>query len=327
MAWSILRLKSTGIEWIDKLGQVITHVEYTPDVVSAQEVVNKEKLIDLVGKLIVNRSGVNVIVIASDETVFSKEIPVTNETNIQAEAERIWNEIPIDEQKLAKKMLVINNRMLVVAANKDIYDTVLYSIKELGGKAKGVVAEPVMKFLWGQSDVKTVLKRIKEIDRVAFNELVTIDSNNIKPRNNKRAILVACLVLLLISASGTLILVKRRPVPAQANEKVKIIPSVTPEPVFKKNDIKIQVLNGTDIPGLDEKLKNKLITKGYANIEVGNTEGGLEDKGDVQFLATVSGEMRSEVVSELEELLGQLVVNEDTSLIDFEARVIIRKDF
>ena len=77
-------------------------------------------------------------------------------------------------------------------------------------------------------------------------------------------------------------------------------PSPTPVPEVKRENLKVQVLNGSGIAGQAAKVKEVLAGLGLSQIEIGNAEGALAKETVVVLSKQVSDSLREEVVTKLE---------------------------
>jgi hypothetical protein len=85
-------------------------------------------------------------------------------------------------------------------------------------------------------------------------------------------------------------------------------PTETPMPV-NKEEISIQILNGTGIPGEATYLQGQLRDLGFTEIEVGNADKQDYEDTQVTYSSDVSSEAMDELTSELESIFQ----NVDTS--------------
>ena len=78
-------------------------------------------------------------------------------------------------------------------------------------------------------------------------------------------------------------------------------PTATPAPVDKEN-IKIQILNGTGIPGEASYLQGKLRTLGYTDVVAANAEDQDYTGTQVTFSSSVPEEVVDEITTELKDI-------------------------
>lgn len=102
-------------------------------------------------------------------------------------------------------------------------------------------------------------------------------------------------------------------------------PAVTetpsPTPIVSKEDIEIEVLNGTGTAGEAAFLRDELEDLGYTKIEVGNADASDYEATVVFFSSGFPSELKDELISALEELYTE--VDERTGETgSFDARII-----
>ena len=89
-------------------------------------------------------------------------------------------------------------------------------------------------------------------------------------------------------------------------------PTESPEPVVK-DDISIEVQNGTGITGEAAYLQGKLELLGYSDIEVGNASSTDNTETTVTFLKTTSQTVQDEFKKELEKIYKTVTVKTATT--------------
>ncbi len=97
-------------------------------------------------------------------------------------------------------------------------------------------------------------------------------------------------------------------------------PTPVPEPV-NKEEISIQVLNGTGIAKEASFLQDKLSELGYSEIEVGNVDEQDYSTTVVTYTMAVQDEVKDEINDELEGLYEEVDTKEGT-LTDFDIQII-----
>lgn len=135
-----------------------------------------------------------------------------------------------------------------------------------------------------------------------------------KPRN--KLLLIVPIVLVIIGAAGWYIFseptieeeITPTPTPYSENET----PTPTQEPIAR-NEVKIQILNGTGISGAAGDLEEELNNLGYSEIEVGNASSKNYETTEVTFNEKFPQSVRDEIVSKLEELYDDVDVGKDAA--------------
>lgn len=90
------------------------------------------------------------------------------------------------------------------------------------------------------------------------------------------------------------------------------VATATPEPVAKE-DVSIEVLNGTGIAGEAGFLQGKLKELDYTDIEVGNASSTDNSDTTVTFKKDLSTTIQDEIKEELEEIYKNVVVKTSTT--------------
>jgi len=99
-------------------------------------------------------------------------------------------------------------------------------------------------------------------------------------------------------------------------------PSATETPTpAEKEDVSIEVLNGTGIAGEAGYLQDKLKVLGYSDIEVGNADEQDQTITTVTFSDTLDEANKAEIQTELEKLYEDVTVKTSSS-ITFEVSII-----
>ncbi len=91
-------------------------------------------------------------------------------------------------------------------------------------------------------------------------------------------------------------------------------PSPTPVPEIKKEDLKVQVLNGSGIAGQAAKVKEALAGLGLSQIEIGNAEGALAKETVVVFSKQASDSLRKAVITKLEGIFEAVSTSDNGDL-------------
>lgn len=147
-----------------------------------------------------------------------------------------------------------------------------------------------------------------------------------KKRKINKKVIVFVLVIILIVAGGFFLLKEPRievePLPeSELTEEIEE-PTSTPVPVsIDKEDIKIEVLNGTGIAKEASFLTEQLEDLGYTGIEVGNTEEQDYSTTVVTYGNGIQEEVKDELNDKLEELYEN-VNTKESSLTDFDIQII-----
>lgn len=91
------------------------------------------------------------------------------------------------------------------------------------------------------------------------------------------------------------------------NNETTPAPTKSPEPV-KKDDVSIEIQNGTGITGEAAFLQTKLKALGYTDIKVGNASSTDNTITTVTFSKTLSQTVQDEIKTELEKIYKEVTV-------------------
>ncbi len=147
-------------------------------------------------------------------------------------------------------------------------------------------------------------------------------------KGKKVLIIVVVLVLLLALAGGAYYLLQSPEGSAESSPTPSIsmetpAPTSTPEVIsINKEDVTIEVLNGSGIAGEAGFLQKELEELGYTDIEVGNADE--QDQETTQLFMSsefAQSDAREELVAKLESLYNEVEVTEDAPD-DFDVRII-----
>jgi hypothetical protein len=149
-----------------------------------------------------------------------------------------------------------------------------------------------------------------------------------KPSRFPWKIVIIILVLVLLGA-GTWWLFSGKdevtmtsevtPTPSTKGAEVAIS-TPTPEPGVSRDEIKVQVLNGTGVPGGAASLQKELQKIGYSNVEVGNADKSTYTTTEVTFDSSLNNNFKNEIVAKLEGLYSR-VSSQDKDLTKYDIQI------
>lgn len=90
-------------------------------------------------------------------------------------------------------------------------------------------------------------------------------------------------------------------------------PSAVPVTTISKEDLKMQVLNGSGISGQAAQIKDLLSKAGFNNIDIGNFPGETIADTTATFSARVSKETKKDIVTTLETVFPSIMPDEASS--------------
>jgi hypothetical protein len=142
-----------------------------------------------------------------------------------------------------------------------------------------------------------------------------------KPKKKNVGVKIAILVVLLLLIGGVAwyllssdnpfssSAITPTPTAAVVNEMPTEAPSPTPMTV-SKDQLKVQVLNGTGIPGEAGLLQKAMQDLGFTSIDTGNADTKDYTKTEVSYSSNVSDDVRAEVSAKLQSMYTTVMVSD-----------------
>jgi hypothetical protein len=156
---------------------------------------------------------------------------------------------------------------------------------------------------------------------------VSFPGSQPKAKKSKAPIIILVIVILALIIGGVWFFVFR-----SASESI-VTSNITPSPMVEhpsptptaeavnKDELKIEILNGTGIAGAAGDLRDELEGLGYSDIEVGNASSQDYTAAEITFASSVAGSVQDELVSELEKTYKS-VDSSTSSLDEFDIQII-----
>jgi hypothetical protein len=245
------------------------------------------------------------VLLLSNEVIFQKDFPAGTERDVLIE--KYLDNIPFEKEKIAKKSFITPQVTKVFVVNKNIYEVLLNLLEEMEWNIKAVIPAEVDSL--DSSSVNKItsqkLKSLNFLDDEISETLV--ESGNY----STWIFIIIGLLIVVIFGLGLAVLTGfiKNPfeVPNVATPKAiteTITSLATPAPAESsqsaKEELRLQILNGSGVTGQAGFVKEQLEEIGFTNIETGNAEGSGDTETVVAYLKTVSSEVLEELVEELE---------------------------
>lgn len=109
-------------------------------------------------------------------------------------------------------------------------------------------------------------------------------------------------------------------------------PSLIPSPTasasaeVSKDNLKIEILNGSGITGQSSKLRDQLLAQGYKNIETGNDFGNKSTSTDVIFSSNVQKDLQDGIIKFLKKNFTKITSIVDKTLTKFDIIITTAKN-
>lgn len=305
------------------------------NVVSNQEIIDRKLFEKLLTDYFSRFSKQHAVLFLSHAVVFEKAVTREPQTDVDEEVKKFLETVPLPPTHIESKVIQTKERLFLFATNWDIYNTIVAIATQKGWHIKTVV--PLVLF---DEDIKgrklsyalfsEILKRKNIFSQGNFLQKEKGETQEkTKIPASQYFMLVVCLLLLL----GSLLFAAytyrffpfRGSIPSTKIKNIsptpKSLPSSTPTPlvrqenVLTKEAIKMQVLNGSGVTGQASALKEQLLTLGFSNVQIGNTDGPTSNATIVIFSESVPEDFRDEILSLLKKTFSFV----DTQLLPSES--------
>lgn len=330
-------------------------IEFPAEILVNNEILDEEKYNKLVSEFIArfNLQAPKALIVLSDEIIFQKSFPLVEADQLNILMQKFNDTIPFDSEKIASKHILTGDELVVFATNKRLYGLIEQKISELRWKVLAVVPLTVFKEKLQMEDeelngdlAKKILAHKQLIALSNFLNYEEISLRGKKARSLPALVLVAVMLLLLLTALLSAYFLgylkfpliqtaKKATQTAKVDQTVKKAQESTAaakekEASFsaqiKKEDLKIEILNGTGLAGQAAKVRDQLLKLGYKNFELGNAEGAGATETVVVFSKKVSDEIEAEIVEELKKSFVRVSKQEKSELEEFDILITTGKN-
>lgn len=270
--WAAVVVKAKGVTvYLAETGKAFESV-YPEGGVESLEVRDKAKMKNWWGAVVkkLGLKGKQVTVVMDDSACFQKFI------GSDSEAESFWGELPIKAELLIKMVVHLPDKLLAVAVNRELFE---YIQTADGPKIKMAVSDG---WLFGGGPAVwnwEVVNKLRRVKNYSQGNLLGKDVNSgDRPKYFLWLATGGGAVLIVIFAvigwwwmgrnKNTKVLVPEVVVAEQ------VAPTDTPEPThgISKEQIRIEVLNGSGEAGLAGRMKEILDESGYTQVRTGNSQ-------------------------------------------------------
>lgn len=320
-------------------------LEFPADTAKDEEVINQQKFEELILNFL-NKFSLKenkAIIILSDDVLFQKTLPLSDETAEEKQAQDFFQTVPFDPEKIVQNAVKTKNGVSLFATNKFLFLACVNALAQIQKEVKAVVPATIFALTQTASalskedlgkisdnsdlaEAANFLKSLEDAPKVEApkeqNQTQEIQKKA-KGETNGPNFLLIIGVLIIIFGSITAAVMYKRPDLVKFNPKIpglgKNIPSTSPLPsitseatlldnsaAVKKDELTTQVLNGTDKTGQATEVKKVLENLGFSKIETGNANNQNQVTTTVQFTERVGTETRQEVVNVLEKQFSDL---------------------
>lgn len=336
----IVYLKNKSLEFYKEGVEEKAWLEFPKETISDQEIKDQPGLEKLIFEFLA-QTGLEkqqALILLSSEVSFQKIVPATDSENEQFEVKKFLEQIPFDTPTIATKLIRTDTNLNIFATNKNLFFGIKNILEKYGWKIMAVVPVAIFEDLSKESlkpeEVIRILndgKLIKNSDflnEAKFNE----PTKKISP---KTLLLSILLVLILGGVLGFLIIklnllgklpflntynkqtqettsssaqIKESSPEAKLTSDASLSAKVSPN--FDKQQARVQILNGSGVAGQATKLKDRIASLDYKNIQTGNSTLSGQLETTVTYTPLIPTQTREELNNLLNSLLEKVVVNE-----------------
>jgi hypothetical protein len=355
----ILFIDRNGFSIYQDILTDIPKFNFTPDLVSNLDVVNKEQFASLIATFIQINKIIpsSLAVILSENVVYEKNL-IDPLQSSKEEIQNFLGNIPFEE--VLAKVIKTDKTSRIVAVNKDLVTAIIDAFV-----GKGSIVEAITpSFIYGQSanftagltsdNIRVILENaeILRSGNLLTDQEKMILSQNLeselknppagakldltneakKPQNLRQYILVGVFVtLLVILAVVYLNLGASQTPPTRVKTRNTSVNTVsvptqaliTTAPVDLKS-IKIKIVQRSQADEKAINLKSELLSIGLADIVSEVSEATVAEKSSIVFSQNIPADLRNNIIIGIKKILPEISVLENPDL-DFTINIIIGK--
>lgn len=246
--------------------------------------------------------------------------------------------------KAQKAILLLSPE--VVQSGRNIYKTLIITLGRIGWKAYPVIPLSVFgglanKEKLNHEDIDYILSNLKSLK--SYN-LVHFKNMGFKISKNIYFLIITIGLLSLgsvffisknhpkLTPITTEVTPTPSPVASPSSQLPSPSPSLTPSPTasasaeIAKENLKMEILNGSGITGQSSKLRDQLLTKGYKNIETGNDFGNKNTSTDVIFSLNVQKNIQDDIIKFLKKNFTNVASSVEDTLTKFDIIITTAKN-
>jgi hypothetical protein len=274
-------------------------------------------------------SPAELIIVMAPDVYFSKDLTQIPVKDHPVQIQNFVDAVPLASSSF--KIFKSGNSIQLVVINRHFYERIRESFENLGFPITAVIPELVL----GDTRINGVFSAeschvvLKKVDFIKENSFITpseseedMHTREKKLIKNHKPFLIIVSFIFIIFSGAMAVILATRPVP-----KTIVSAKVVPTPVFRVtpavtavpspaasvsasvSDMTIQILNGSNVPGLAGQVQKKLQPLGFTRITTGNTTA-TPVKTLVVFSPRVDAALRSQVLNLLKEIFPDYSVQE-----------------
>ena len=335
-AKSLIYLKRSSLEFYR--GNAKEELKFPPTVLQNIEIQDSETFEKLTITFLTNLKvkKQKIIIVLSEDLLFQKEIVTVDSEELKERSQNFLDSLPFASDKVVIKRVDDGQRKFIFATNKKIFKLLTEILESLDCEVKAIVPITLFKEKYKIDGELTadLAKKISSEENLLKRGNFLEDTPETPSGEHSSKIKLGLFlgIILLILVGIALLLIRSNLIENLKKEsKVKLVSEVKKEgsesalPLestksgeIAKEELKIQVLNGTGIAGQAGKIKDMILELGFKEVETGNAEGTEESKTIVVFSQKVDSSSQEEIVDELEKIFASVSVKEATQAAEFD---------
>ena len=323
-------------------------LSFPPEILKYEEILDEAKFESTIASFLQKEIAPNqkVTILLSPDILFQKTISSPDKTIQESEVKKFTDEIPFDASKTAIVKVSTANGFYLIATNKKLYLPIATAVEKINSQIEAVIPSTLFGITNNQelakNDISQIIKNSKLAN--ASNFLLAqaetdpqIDQEGSKSfaKNNKKILLVIFAVL-IIAAGASFVFIKQKKQAASPKKEAEIAPvSPIPTPAeesttaaeieeISKEDLKIQILNGTGIAGQAQDLADLLKSDGFGDITLSNSPTTDNTQTKVSFKDRVPQIVKDNLTQKLEEIFETVQI-ETLQESDFDIEITTGK--
>jgi len=288
-----------------------------------------------------------VTIVLAENILFEKIESKTEQIDIELKRAEFISSVPLDPGRIALKTIEDKESITFVATNKELFRIVIKVIENLGNIVNAVVPLSIIKEKLGFNEFAEgeVRKLLAHHDLIKNTNFLSEETGHDNSSSNFIFFVIIIFIISLISAIGSGIYFKFIPNPLDVlqnktnldnkesidakNENKQNESTISSQinessesAKQNKEDVEIQILNGSEVSGLASKIKNKLIENGFSKVDIGNAEEATPST-IINFSKELQKEFLEEVAGILEEDFEEVEAFEATESAKYEILVLV----
>lgn len=309
-------------------------IEFPSDVVQNQEISNNRKYIGMVTNFFNENNLVEekVTILLSQEILYEKKISFSSQEEEEKGILDFLNTIPFENNKISFLKIPDDGSETIIAVNKELYTYLLdvcldmklkveavFPIKALGEIEKDAVS-------W-----KVIPSKLEKIENSSPYNFLIEAQGYVSSTSIKKYLIIALIFLLVTGlVAGGFYLLRLRGTQINKNQltESKITTkanqaneTTSSGSLLPRNQLSVEILNGTGTPGLAANLREQLLKLGYTIVETGNFEGTGSADTKVSFDKAISPDNQNEIINLLQKTFSNVISTESGQL-NFNAVII-----